>query len=80
MCKNQFNIAYRTARKIVIAIAGVTIILFGVVLIVTPGPAIIVIPLGLAVLGLEFAWARRWLARLQIHAASVMAKITKANS
>ncbi len=28
---------------------------------VTPGPAIIVIPAGLAILGIEFAWARHWL-------------------
>ena len=31
----------------------------GVLMIVLPGPAIIVIPLGLAILGTEFAWARR---------------------
>jgi len=31
-------------------------------MIVTPGPAIIVIPMGLAILASEFAWARHWLA------------------
>jgi tellurite resistance protein TerC len=30
-------------------------------MLVTPGPAFIVIPAGLAILGLEFAWARHWL-------------------
>jgi tellurite resistance protein TerC len=34
-------------------------------MIVAPGPAIIVIPVGLAILGLEFAWARHWLRRLR---------------
>ena len=34
-------------------------------MLVLPGPAIIVIPLGLAVLAVEFAWARRWLERLR---------------
>ena len=33
----------------------------GIVLVVLPGPAFIVIPLGLAILAVEFAWARRWL-------------------
>lgn len=45
-------------RKTLVAIIGITIILFGIVLIVLPGPAIIVIPLGFAVLATEFAWAR----------------------
>jgi tellurite resistance protein TerC len=34
----------------------------GALMIVTPGPAIIVIPMGLAILASEFAWARHWLA------------------
>lgn len=34
-------------------------------MIVAPGPAIIVIPMGLAILGLEFAWARLWLKKLR---------------
>ena len=38
-----------------------SVLLFGVALIVLPGPALVVIPVGLAILGLEFAWARRWL-------------------
>ena len=46
-------------KRIVIAIAGFTIILFGIILIVTPGPAILVIPAGLAVLGTEFLWAKK---------------------
>lgn len=38
---------------------------FGVALIVLPGPALVVIPVGLAILGLEFAWARSWLRRVK---------------
>lgn len=34
-------------------------------MIVAPGPAIIVIPMGLAILGIEFAWARLWLRKLR---------------
>jgi tellurite resistance protein TerC len=34
-------------------------------MLVLPGPAIVVIPLGLAILALEFAWARAWLARVR---------------
>jgi uncharacterized protein (TIGR02611 family) len=50
-------------RKIVYSVLGVTTLLVGIVMIVLPGPAIIVIPLGLAILASEYAWARRILRR-----------------
>jgi tellurite resistance protein TerC len=50
-------------RKLVIAIIGGTVLLIGVALIVLPGPAFIVIPVGLAILATEFAWARRAVTR-----------------
>jgi|OpeIllAssembly_1097287.scaffolds.fasta_scaffold731892_1 tellurite resistance protein TerC len=46
-------------RRFVVGLIGGTVVLLGVVMIVLPGPAILVIPLGLAILGTEFAWARR---------------------
>ena len=46
-------------KRILVGVIGTTVILFGLVLIVLPGPAVIVIPLGLAILASEFAWARR---------------------
>jgi hypothetical protein len=51
------------ARKIVVAVIGGTIVLVGVALLVTPGPASIVIPIGLIILASEFAWARHVLQR-----------------
>jgi tellurite resistance protein TerC len=62
---NPIHITYKIARRIVITIVGTTILLLGVIMIVTPGPALIFIPVGLAILGLEFAWARSWLRRLR---------------
>ena len=52
---------YGAARKIVVAVVGGTIVALGVAMLVLPGPAFVVIPAGVAVLALEFAWARRWL-------------------
>lgn len=40
---------------------GFTILATGIAMIVLPGPAIIVIPVGLAVLATEFIWARKLL-------------------
>jgi tellurite resistance protein TerC len=50
-------------RRVIIAVIGGTIVLIGLAMIVLPGPAIVVIPLGLAVLATEFIWARLWLRR-----------------
>ena len=52
------KILLTSLRKLVIAIIGGTVLLIGVALIVLPGPAFIVIPIGLAILATEFAWAR----------------------
>ena len=49
--------------RIMFAIAGGTVTLAGLVMFVTPGPALIVIPIGLAMLALEFAWAEQLLER-----------------
>ena len=48
-------------RKGMIALAGASVLAIGVALLILPGPAFVVIPAGLAILGIEFAWARRWL-------------------
>lgn len=53
--------SYRLARRIIVTVVGATVLLIGIAMIVIPGPAFIVIPIGLAILGAEFAWARRWL-------------------
>ena len=50
-------------RKIVVAVIGGTIVLVGLALLLLPGPAVIVIPIGLVILASEFAWARRVLRR-----------------
>jgi len=59
------HFTYKTARRIVVTVVGATVLLLGVVMIVTPGPAIVVIPVGLAILSIEFTWARLWLKKLR---------------
>jgi hypothetical protein len=39
------------------AVAGATLMLAGLAMLVLPGPAFVVLPLGLFLLALEFAWA-----------------------
>lgn len=63
MKRVQGTLAYRVARRVVIAVIGGTIVLLGVAMLVLPGPGLLTIIGGLAILGLEFAFARRWLKR-----------------
>lgn len=46
-------------RKAFVTLIGSAFILAGIAMIVLPGPAFIFIPLGIAILALEFAWAKR---------------------
>ena len=50
-------------RKLIYSVLGVTVLLIGLAMIVLPGPAVIVIPIGLAILASEYAWARRIIRR-----------------
>ena len=52
---------FRFAKRIVVAVVGGTVTLIGVALLVLPGPAFIVIPIGLSILATEFVWAKRFL-------------------
>lgn len=55
----------RHARRVVVAVTGGTVVLAGAVMLLTPGPGLLGIALGLAILGVEFAWARRLLVRVK---------------
>lgn len=65
MIKRGLHLTYKAARRIVVGVVGATVVLIGVVMLVTPGPALVVIPVGLAILSIEFAWARAWLTRMR---------------
>jgi uncharacterized protein (TIGR02611 family) len=67
------NRIYRAA----FAVAGFVVLAAGVVMLVTPGPGIPVIILGLGMLALEFAWAERWLERLVTRAEQAVDQVTK---
>ena len=54
----------RAARRLLIGLAGGAIVVLGLVFVVTPGPAFLVIPAGLGVLALEFETPRRWRERM----------------
>lgn len=65
MIKRAFALTYRTGKRIAIAVVGTSVLLLGIVMLIAPGPAFIVIPVGLAILAVEFVWARLWLRKLR---------------
>ena len=54
-----------TCKKIMIGLIGGTVLILGIIMLVTPGPAVIVIPVGLAILATEFAWAKHYKDKLE---------------
>ena len=48
----------KIVRRVIVSVVGATVLLIGVALLVLPGPAFIVIPIGLAILATDYAWAR----------------------
>jgi uncharacterized protein (TIGR02611 family) len=62
----------KIVRRIIVTVIGATVLLIGIALMVLPGPAFIVIPIGLAILATEYAWARRWLRKVRRIATGVI--------
>lgn len=52
---------YKQAKRLVRIVVGFTLLIIGIFMIVLPGPATVVIPLGLVILAGEFVWARKLL-------------------
>jgi tellurite resistance protein TerC len=61
MVRRSLDLTVRTVRKIAVGVLGASVLALGVALLVLPGPGLLVIFAGLAVLSLEFAWARHWM-------------------
>jgi tellurite resistance protein TerC len=55
----------KIVRRVIVTVIGATVLLIGIALLVLPGPAFIVIPIGLAILATEYAWARHWLRKVR---------------
>jgi len=55
----------RSSKRVGVTIAGLVLVVGGAVLLFIPGPGILVIVAGLAVLATEYAWAERMLDRVK---------------
>ncbi len=70
---------WKSARRWVIFVVGISIVLFGLVVGILPGvPGIPIMFLGFALLATEFIWARKILKRLKQEALALKAKAERA--
>ena len=68
LARREEHVKRHPVYRIAFGIAGGLILAAGVVMLVTPGPAFVLIPLGLAMLALEFEWAERLLVKALVQA------------
>ena len=59
--RREHHREHGTLYRVAFAVAGFTVLLGGIAMLLLPGPALLVIPIGLAMLALEFAWAEEML-------------------
>ncbi|GBE03930.1 MAG TPA: hypothetical protein ENH45_01565 [Nitrospirae bacterium] len=69
--KGPWITTVKQAKRLITVVVGFTALLFGIVMLVTPGPGIPAIVLGLALLGTEFVWAKKLMKRFNHHANNV---------
>jgi len=64
--KDTFRIkTVKQAKRVIKIVMGFTVLLLGLIMLVTPGPGIVTIILGLAILGTEFVWAKKLMKRFE---------------
>ncbi|WP_228289589.1 PGPGW domain-containing protein [Shewanella cyperi] len=56
---------HKPVRKTLLTLIGGLLTLTGLILLLMPGPAWLLLPLGLTLLAMEYPWARPYLARSQ---------------
>lgn len=67
----------RSSKRIAVSVVGAVFVVGGVAMLVLPGPGLIIVALGLAILGTEYAWAAAALERAQGSARSIARRVTR---
>ncbi len=67
----------RGAKRIGVLVVGLALLVVGIVMLVLPGPGVLVTMAGLALLATEYEWARRLLARVRQHARRITDQVRR---
>lgn len=65
--------------RVLVVLVGITVLLAGIIMLLTPGPAFAVIPIGLFILALEFVWAEQALSKALDQAEKAKEKAQQTN-
>ena len=64
--KDTFTIkSLKQAKRVIKTVIGFTVVILGGVMVLLPGPGLLIIVLGLAILGTEFVWAKKLIKRFE---------------
>jgi uncharacterized protein (TIGR02611 family) len=66
----------RSGKRIAVTVLGFAVLIAGAIMMVTPGPGVLVIVAGLAILATEWAWAERALDRAKAGGKVVLEQAT----
>lgn len=66
----------RSGKRIAVTVIGFAVLIAGIIMVVTPGPGVLVIVAGLAILATEWAWAERALDRTKAGGKVVLEQAT----
>jgi uncharacterized protein (TIGR02611 family) len=67
----------RNGKRIGVTILGFVVLLGGLIMLVTPGPGLVAVAAGLAILATEYAWARRMLDRVKERARTTRDRVRR---
>lgn len=63
--RTLLRVGLRWLRRIIITVMGLTVLALGIIMMITPGPGMVLAVAGLALLAMEYAWAKYLLRRLK---------------
>jgi len=75
--RGVLGVIWRSTRRLAVTLVGFALLLLGVAMIVLPGPGLLVIIAGLAVLATEYIWARRLLMAAKARAEAAKTKLLR---
>ena len=61
----NINGRIKKIKRLIVAIVGFTVLAIGIIMIIFPGPAFVMIPIGLSILATEFVWAKKLLEKVK---------------
>lgn len=72
-----FRFIARNGRRIGVTVVGFLVLIAGGIMLVTPGPGLVAIAAGLAILATEYAWAERMLDRVKERARTARDRVQR---